>query len=86
MLIGPNDVTGRRASGLSTTTKNKQLNFLQHIKGLLKINELCAIIVPDNVLFERGPARTCPSLTSLPRRSPTTYRQPSISSQRSRGS
>ena len=35
-----------------TTTKNKQLNFLQHVKTILKINGKCAIVVPDNVLFE----------------------------------
>jgi len=37
-----------------TSTKNKQLNFLQHVKTLLKINGRCAIVVPDNVLFEGG--------------------------------
>jgi type I restriction enzyme M protein len=37
-----------------TTTKNKQLNFLQHVKTLLKVNGRCAIVVPDNVLFEGG--------------------------------
>lgn len=37
-----------------TSTKNKQLNFLQHVKSLLKINGRCAIVVPDNVLFEGG--------------------------------
>jgi len=37
-----------------TTTKNKQLNFLQHVKTLLAINGRCAIVVPDNVLFEGG--------------------------------
>lgn len=36
------------------TTSNKQLNFLQHVKTLLKINGKAAIIVPDNVLFEGG--------------------------------
>jgi type I restriction enzyme M protein len=40
-----------------TTTKNKQLNFLQHARTLLKINGRCAIVVPDNVLFEAGPGR-----------------------------
>ncbi len=35
-----------------TTTKNKQLNFLQHARTLLKVNGRCAIVVPDNVLFE----------------------------------
>ena len=36
------------------TTSNKQLNFLQHAKTLLKINGRAAIVVPDNVLFEGG--------------------------------
>jgi type I restriction-modification system DNA methylase subunit len=35
-----------------TETKNKQLNFVQHIKTLLKVNGRCAIVVSDNVLFE----------------------------------
>ncbi len=38
----------------SATTSNKQLNFLQHVKTLLKINGRVAIVVPDNVLFEGG--------------------------------
>ncbi len=41
-----------------TTTKNKQLNFLQHIKTLLKIHGRCAVVVPDNVLFEGGAGET----------------------------
>lgn len=41
-----------------TTTKNKQLNFLQHIKTLLKVNGRCAVVVPDNVLFEGGAGET----------------------------
>lgn len=41
-----------------TTTKNKQLNFLQHVKTLLKIHGKCAIVVPDNVLFEGGAGET----------------------------
>ena len=36
------------------TTSNKQLNFLQHIKSLLKINGRAAVVIPDNVLFEGG--------------------------------
>ena len=36
------------------TTSNKQLNFIQHIKTLLKVNGKCAVVVPDNVLFEGG--------------------------------
>ena len=37
-----------------TSTKNKQLNFLQHVKTLLKVDGRCAIVLPDNVLFEGG--------------------------------
>jgi len=41
-----------------TSTKNKQLNFLQHVKTLLKMHGKCAIVVPDNVLFEGGSGET----------------------------
>ena len=34
------------------TTSNKQLNFLQHVKTILKINGKAAVVIPDNVLFE----------------------------------
>ena len=37
-----------------TTSSNKQLNFVQHVKTILKVNGKCAIVVPDNVLFEGG--------------------------------
>ncbi len=40
------------------TTSNKQLNFLQHVKTLLKMNGRAAIVVPDNVLFEGGAGET----------------------------
>jgi type I restriction enzyme M protein len=40
------------------TTKNKQLNFLQHVKSLLKVGGRCGIVVPDNVLFEGGAGET----------------------------
>jgi type I restriction enzyme M protein len=36
------------------TTSNKQLNFLQHVKTLVKPNGRAGIVVPDNVLFEGG--------------------------------
>jgi type I restriction enzyme M protein len=36
------------------TTSNKQLNFVQHVKTLLKPNGRAAMVVPDNVLFEGG--------------------------------
>jgi type I restriction enzyme M protein len=37
-----------------TSTSNKQLNFVQHIFSLLKINGRAAVVLPDNVLFEGG--------------------------------
>ena len=37
-----------------STTSNKQLNFIQHVKTLLKQNGRAAVVVPDNVLFEGG--------------------------------
>ena len=40
-----------------TSTSNKQLNFVQHVKTLLKINGRAAVVVPDNVLFEGGAGR-----------------------------
>ena len=41
-----------------TSTSNKQLNFLQHVKTLLKPGSSAAVVVPDNVLFEGGPGET----------------------------
>lgn len=40
------------------TTSNKQLNFLQHVKTVLKIHGKAGIVVPDNVLFEGGAGET----------------------------
>lgn len=40
------------------TTSNKQLNFLQHVRSILKIDGSAAIVVPDNVLFEGGAGET----------------------------
>ncbi|WP_243373307.1 class I SAM-dependent DNA methyltransferase [Geotalea sp. SG265] len=40
------------------TTSNKQLNFVQHIKTLLKQHGRAAVVVPDNVLFEGGAGET----------------------------
>lgn len=40
------------------TTSNKQLNFLQHIKTLLKVTGEAAVVLPDNVLFEGGAGET----------------------------
>ncbi len=36
------------------TTSNKQLNFLQHIRTMLKSDGKAAVVLPDNVLFEGG--------------------------------
>lgn len=35
-------------------TGNKQLNFLQHVRSILKVNGKAAVVLPDNVLFEGG--------------------------------
>ena len=40
------------------TTSNKQLNFLQHIRTLLKTTGTAAVVLPDNVLFEGGAGET----------------------------
>jgi len=41
-----------------TSTSNKQLNFVQHVRGILEIHGRAAIVVPDNVLFEGGAGET----------------------------
>jgi type I restriction enzyme M protein len=41
-----------------TSTSNKQLNFVQHVKTILAINGTAAVVVPDNVLFEGGAGET----------------------------
>ena len=40
------------------TTSNKQLNFVQHIRTMLKTSGRAAVVVPDNVLFEGGAGET----------------------------
>ena len=40
------------------STSNKQLNFVQHVYTLLKMNGRAAVVVPDNVLFEGGAGET----------------------------
>ncbi len=37
-----------------TSTSNKQLNFVQHIRSILEQQGRAAVVVPDNVLFEGG--------------------------------
>jgi type I restriction enzyme M protein len=41
-----------------TGTGNKQLNFVQHIRTILKSTGSAAVVVPDNVLFEGGAGET----------------------------
>ncbi|MCX7088531.1 MAG: class I SAM-dependent DNA methyltransferase [Methylococcales bacterium] len=40
------------------STSNKQLNFVQHIRSMLKSTGRAAVVVPDNVLFEGGAGET----------------------------
>ncbi len=40
------------------TTSNKQVNFVQHIRSMLKSTGRAAVVVPDNVLFEGGAGET----------------------------
>lgn len=40
------------------TSSNKQLNFLQHIRTMLKTTGQAAVVMPDNVLFEGGVGET----------------------------
>ena len=40
------------------TTSNKQLNFVQHIRTMLKTTGRAAVVVPDNVLFVGGAGET----------------------------
>lgn len=41
-----------------TTTSNKQLNFVQHVRSLVRVHGQAAVVVPDNVLFEGGAGET----------------------------
>jgi len=40
------------------STSNKQLNFVQPIKIILKVHGKATVVVPDNVLFEGGAGET----------------------------
>jgi type I restriction enzyme M protein len=40
------------------TTSNKQLNFMQHIRTMMKPTGKAAVVLPDNVLFEGGVGET----------------------------
>ena len=48
----------RYSSSCWATTANKQLNFVQHIRTMLKSRGRAAVVVPDNVLFEGGAGET----------------------------
>ena len=52
-----NDLTYNRQDFWATTS-NKQLNFVQHIRAMLKTTGRAAVVVPDNVLFEGGAGET----------------------------
>ena len=52
-----NDLTYNRQDFWATTS-NKQLNFVQHIRTMLKTTGRAAVVVPDNVLFEGGAGET----------------------------
>ena len=47
------DLTYNRQDFFATTS-NKQLNFVQHIRSMLKTTGMAAVVLPDNVLFEGG--------------------------------
>lgn len=51
------DLTYNR-SDFWVTTSNKQLNFVQHIRTMLKTTGKAAVVLPDNVLFEGGVGET----------------------------
>lgn len=62
-FVGKDGKTSRNSNEIVrddfwTTTSNKQLNFLQHIKTILDINGRAAVVLPDNVLFEGGAGET----------------------------
>ncbi|WP_027714119.1 class I SAM-dependent DNA methyltransferase [Desulfuromonas sp. TF] len=62
-IVGEDGKVGRETEIIErddfwATTSNKQLNFLQHVKTLLKQHGRAAVVVPDNVLFEGGAGET----------------------------
>ena len=60
--FGVGTVTGENYASsrmdLWTETTNKQLNFVQHIYTLLRLNGRAAVVLPDNVLFDSGAGET----------------------------
>jgi hypothetical protein len=65
LLTFPNGGGHHQRPDFWTTTSNKQLNFVQHVKSLLKIHGRAAVVVPDNVLFEGGSGETVRRTASL---------------------
>ena len=62
-IVGENGKVGKEKETVErddfwATTSNKQLNFIQHVKTLLKQHGRAAVVVPDNVLFEGGAGET----------------------------
>ena len=49
--VSPNDA-------FVATTSNKALNFVQHIRSMLKTTGQADVVAPDNVLFEGGAGET----------------------------
>ena len=63
MVVTEEGEEGREALTIArddfwASTSNKQLNFVQHVRTLLKVNGRAAVVVPDNVLFEGGAGET----------------------------
>lgn len=54
---GATDISAMRTD-LYVSTRNNQLNFLQHMMIMLKQNGRAAVVLPDNVLFESGAGET----------------------------
>jgi len=47
----------KKRNDIKYSSSNKQLDFLQHIYGCLKVGGRAAVVLPDNVLFEEGIGR-----------------------------
>ncbi len=62
--VAKDDSTYSRQDFIADTL-NEQLDFRRHVMCLLKVGGRCAIVVPDNVLFEGGAGVKI--RTSLPR-------------------
>lgn len=54
---GSTDISAMR-NDLYVSTRNNQLNFLQHMMVMLKNGGRTAIVLPDNILFESGAGET----------------------------